>query len=176
MSKADKADKTNAMRLLDRARIAYEALSYPSDGTALDAPHVAALLQEDPARVFKTLVLMGSDGQLYACLLPGDAALDLKAAAAHFGVKSLRMAEAGKLKELTGYVRGGCSPLGMKKALPTAADRSALAHPYILVSAGRIGQQIKIDPQALARAANLRWADLTQDSSDAEAVQHLHNL
>lgn len=161
MGKADKADKTNAMRLLDRAGIAYEALSYPSDGTALDAPHVAALLGENPARVFKTLVLVGSDGQHYACLLPGDAVLSLKAAAACFHVKSVSMAEAGKLKELTGYVRGGCSPLGMKKALSTAADRSALNHPYILVSAGRIGQQIKLSPQALARATGLRWAELT---------------
>ena len=153
-----KADKTNAMRLLDRAGIPYEALSYPSDGTALDAPHVAALLHEDPARVFKTLVLTGVDGQHFACLRRGQRpqpegrrrALASKACAC----KS-RFAQ-----ELTGYVRGGCSPW-YEEALPTAAGRSALRQPYVLVSAGRIGQQIKLSPQALARATG-EWADLTQ--------------
>lgn len=155
-----KPQKTNAMRQLDTLKLPYEALSYPSDGTAIEATRVAELMNEPPEQVFKTLVLLGSDKKHYVCLLPGPAELDLKAAAAHFGVKSLSMEHVADLKGITGYVRGGCSPLGMKKSFPTAIDQSARALPYILVSAGQIGRQLKLAPEALKQAQPMDYAPL----------------
>ena len=155
-----KAQKTNAMRQLDSLKLPYEAISYPSDGMALEAACVAELLNEPPERVFKTLVLLGIDKKHYVCLLPGPAELDLKAAAAHFGVKSLSMEHVADLKAVTGYVRGGCSPLGMKKNFPTAIDQSAEALPYILVSAGQIGLQLKLSAETLKKAQPMDYAVL----------------
>ena len=109
-----KPDKTNAMRALERMDIAYEALAYPNDGTALDAVTVAGLLGAPPDQVYKTLVLSGSDRRHYVCVVPGDGELDLKLAAAHFGLKSMAMLPPVQLKDATGYERGGCSPVGMK--------------------------------------------------------------
>lgn len=155
-----KADKSNAMRALDRLDIAYGALHYDSGGQPLDAGEVAALLQEAPQRVCKTLVLEGSDRQHYVCVLPGPLTLDLKAAAQCFGVKSLQMLAPGRLRDVTGYVRGGCSPLAMKKKLSTAVEESALQEPYLVVSGGRIGLQIRLMPGDLLRAAEAKAARL----------------
>ncbi len=155
-------EKTNAMRLLDRAGIPYEALSYPSNGEAVDAGTVAGLLGEPPERIFKTLVLRGSDTQHYVCVIPGPAELDLKLAAAHFGVKSLHMHAVSELKEVTGYVRGGCSPLGMKKPFRTAVDASALNLPYVIISGGQIGVQVRLKPEDLLRAAKAGATMLTK--------------
>lgn len=155
-----KLDKTNALRILDRDKIPYETLSYPPADEHLDGVSVAALLGESAQRVFKTLVLLGDDRQHYVCVIPAANELDLKAAAALFGVKSLRMVQVSELKDLTGYVRGGCSPIGMKKAFATALDASALAHPYILVSGGRIGLQVKIKPADLCAACQARYGQI----------------
>ncbi len=157
-----KAVKTNAMRLLDTLKLPYEVSAYPSDGTAVDAQRVAQLLGEEPSRVFKTLVLLGSDKKHYVCLLPAAAELDLKAAAAHFGVKSLSMEHVADLKAVTGYVRGGCSPLGMKKSFATAIDQSARGLSYLYVSAGQIGLQLKLSPEALVRAQPMDFAPLAR--------------
>ena len=157
-----RTQKTNAMRLLDSLKLPYEPVSYPSDGTAIDAQRVAELLNEPPERIFKTLVLLGSDNRHYVCLLPGPRELDLKAAAAHFKVKSLSMEHVADLKEITGYVRGGCSPLGMKKSFPTAIDQSAQAQPYILVSAGQIGLQLKLSPETLRKAQRMEYAQIAK--------------
>ena len=147
-----KSDKTNALRILDREQIPYETLSYPPSDEHLDGISVAALVGESTQRVFKTLVLLGEDRQHYVCVIPAVRELDLKSAAALFKIKSLRMVAVSELKDLTGYVRGGCSPIGMKKAFATALDISAQTQPYILVSGGRIGLQVKIDPQDLRAA------------------------
>lgn len=157
-----KPEKTNAMRLLDRAGIAYESLYYASSGQALDALAVAALLGVPPETVYKTLVLQGSDGQTHVCVIPGPRELDLKLAAAAFRVKSLRMLHVDELKPLTGYVRGGCSPIGMKKQFRTALDASAQALPVILVSAGQIGAQVRLKPEDLLKACGGILAALCQ--------------
>ncbi len=155
-----KLEKTNALRILDREKIPYETLSYPPADEHLDGVSVAALVGESPLRVFKTLVLQGDDRLHYVCVVPAAKELDLKAAAALFGVKSLHMVQLGELKDLTGYVRGGCSPIGMKKAFATALDASAQAQPYILVSGGRIGLQVKMKPVDLCAACRARLGQI----------------
>ena len=155
-----KQEKTNAMRQLDRAKIPYEALYYPSGGQPLDAQAVAALLAVPPQTVFKTLVLQDSAGLCHVCVIPGPAELDLKAAAAAFMVKSLRMLHVDELKPLTGYVRGGCSPIGMKKAFPTVVEAKAKNQPYILVSAGKIGLQLKLRPDDVIKAAGAGYGEI----------------
>ena len=162
----DKIEKTNAMRLLDRAGIAYEALSYPSNGEAVDAAEVARLLGEPPERIFKTLILLGNDAQHSVCVIPGPSELDLKAAAAGFGIKSLSMLPVAQLKPVTGYVRGGCSPFGMKKTLRTAVDGSAAALPYVIVSGGRIGLQIRLKPDDLLKAAGAFYTSLIRQAAE----------
>lgn len=157
-----KTVKTNAMRLLDTLHLPYEAHSYPSDGTAVDAVEAARLLGEASEKVFKTLVLLGSDKKHYVCLLPAGGELDLKAAAAHFGVKSLAMEHVADLKSITGYIRGGCSPLAMKKSFETAIDESARGLPYLYVSAGQIGWQLKLSPETLRKAQKMEYAALTR--------------
>ena len=158
-----RTEKTNAMRLLDKAGIPYETLEYPSHGEAIDAGQVAVLLGEPPEHIFKTLVLRGSDQGLYACLVSGNRELDLKKAAAFFQVKSLQMLAVTELKDATGYVRGGCSPLCMKKPPRTAVDSSALKLPYLIVSGGRIGLQLKLKPDDLIKAAQAEYAALSRD-------------
>lgn len=162
----DKAEKSNAMRLMEKAGLPYETVTYPSKGEALDAGEVARLLGVPPDSVFKTLVLSGGGGH-FVCVIPGDQELDLKKAARHFGVKSLEMSPAAGLKELTGYARGGCSPLGMKKPFPTAMDDRAAGKQWILVSGGRIGLQMKARPEDLMKAAGMAMASLTREAGDA---------
>ena len=152
-----KPDKTNAMRMLDTMKIPYEALSYENDGTAKDGVTVAHLVGESPERVYKTLVTLDDKGAPHVCVLPADKELDLKAAARHFNVKSLAMEKVKDLKALTGYVRGGCSPIGMKKPFPTVIEQAATQQDYVLVSAGKIGLQLKIAPQSLALAAKAQF-------------------
>ncbi len=162
----DRVEKTNAMRLLDRSGIAYETLSYPSDGEAVDALEVARLLGEPPGRIYKTLILQGSDAQHCVCVIPGPSELDLKSAAAGFRIKSLSMLPVANLKPVTGYVRGGCSPFGMKKPLRTAVDVSAAALPYVIVSGGRIGLQIRLKPDDLIKAAGAFYAPLARQAAE----------
>ena len=143
------AGKTNAARLLDAAGIAYELIPYEVDPDNLAADHVAAQLREPIELVFKTLVLRGDRTGLFVCVMPGDMEVDLKVAAKISGNKSAAMIHVKELLPETGYIRGGCSPLGMKKPLPTFIDESALLYDYIYVSAGIRGLQIKIAPQDL---------------------------
>jgi len=141
--------KTNAARLLDAAGIDYELIPYEVDENNLDAGHVALQLGESIEMVFKTLVLRGDRTGLFVCVMPGDMEIDLKVAARISGNKSCAMIHVKELLPETGYIRGGCSPIGMKKPLPTFIYESALLYDYIYVSAGLRGLQLRIAPQTL---------------------------
>ena len=141
--------KTNAVRLLETAGIPFGLVPYEVDENNLAADHVAAQLGEPVGQVFKTLVLRGDRGGLFVCVMPGDMEVDLKVAARISGNKSAAMIHMKELLPETGYIRGGCSPIGMKKPLPTFVHESALLYDHIYVSAGVRGLQIKIEPQAL---------------------------
>lgn len=155
-----KIAKTNAMRLLDKAGIAYEAIPYSCDESDLSATHVAAELGEDIKRVFKTLVLRGERHGLFVCVVPGDAEVDLKKAASAAGDKKADLIAMKELLGATGYIRGGCSPVGMKKPLPTFFHETAVGFPHIYVSAGVRGLQLKIEPKALMDYVGATTADL----------------
>ena len=148
---ADKThiQKTNAARLLEAAGVAFELIPYEVDPDNLAAEHVAASLGEPVEQVFKTLVLRGDRNGLFVCVMPGDMEVDLKVAARISGNKSCAMIHVKELLPETGYIRGGCSPIGMKKPLPTFIYESALLYDYIYVSAGVRGLQIKIAPEDL---------------------------
>jgi len=156
--------KTNAARLLDRAGIAYELIPYQVDEEDLSARHVAEQLSEPIECVFKTLVLRGDKTGLFVCVLPGDHGLDLKAAARVSGNRKAEMIPMKDLLQSTGYIRGGCSPVGMKKALPTFFHSSVNDHPFIYVSAGQRGLQFKIAPQDLLNYVHATVADLVIQS------------
>lgn len=143
------AKKTNACRLLDQARIAYELVSYPVDEEHLDASHVADAVGEDIRQVFKTIVLKGDRNGHFVCVLPGNCEIDLKKAAAVSGNKKAELIHMKELLPLTGYIRGGCSPVGMKKPFPTFFHETATDFDFIYVSAGQRGLQLKINPQDL---------------------------
>ena len=141
--------KTNAARLLDAAGISYELIPYEVDEEHLEANHVAEQLGEDLDRVFKTLVLRGDRTGPFVCVIPGSLEVDLKLAARISGNKNCEMLHLKELLPLTGYIRGGCSPIGMKKTFPTFIHESALLYDSIYVSAGVRGLQFKIAPQPL---------------------------
>lgn len=141
--------KTNAARLLDAAGVPYDLIPYDVDEEHLDAGHVAAQLGEDLDRVFKTLVLRGDRTGPFVCVIPGSLEVDLKLAARISGNKSCEMLHLKELLPLTGYIRGGCSPIGMKKAFPTFLHESALLYDSIFISAGVRGLQFRIAPQDL---------------------------
>lgn len=143
--------KTNVARLLDAAGIHYELIPYSYTEDDLSAQHVAAELGEDIDRVFKTLVLRGDRSGCFVCVIPGDFEVDLKVAARISGNKSCEMIHLRDLLPTTGYIRGGCSPIGMKKPFPTFIHESALLYDQIFVSAGQRGLQLKIAPQDLIR-------------------------
>ena len=143
--------KTNAARLLDAAGIAYELIPYEYTEDDLSAQHVAAELGEDIDRVFKTLVLRGDRTGFFVCVIPGDFEVDLKVAARISGNKSCEMLHLKELLPTTGYIRGGCSPIGMKKPFPTYIHESALLYDFIYISAGQRGLQLKLAPQDLIR-------------------------
>ena len=155
-----KEAKTNAMRMLERAKVAYSAHEYPhEEGQAVDGANVARLTGQDPAKVFKTLVTQGADRNYYVFVVPVLAELDLKKAAKAAGVKSVAMIHVADINKVTGYIRGGCSPVGMKKQFVTVFDESCLAQDTMLVSGGRIGTQIECAPadySSRSRAAKRR--------------------
>ena len=155
--------KTNAARLLDKANIAYETIPYEVDENDLAATHVAEQLHEDIAQVFKTLVLRGDRNGLFVCVIPGDAEVDLKKAARVSGNKHASMLPMKELLPTPGYIRGGCSPIGMKKPLPTYMHESCADHPHIYVSAGRRGLQLKLSPTDLTTFVGATIADLVED-------------
>lgn len=144
-----KPTKTNAARLLDRAGIAYELVPYAVDEAHLAATHVAEQLNEPIERVFKTLILKGDRTGHFVCVVPGDHEVDLKAAAQISGNKKADLIPMKELLPTTGYIRGGCSPIGMKKPFPTYLHSTAVDYPFIYISAGMRGLQFKIAPTDL---------------------------
>ena len=156
-------EKTNVMRVLDQKKIPYTPHSYPhSEGEAVDGATVAAILGRDPGEVYKTLVTRGASKANYVFVVPVLSELDLKKAAKTAGEKSIEMIHVKELTPLTGYVRGGCSPIGMKKRLKTFIDVSAQSRAAILVSAGKIGYQVELSPDALAGLIGGRFADVVK--------------
>lgn len=163
----NRVEKTNAVRLLDRARIDYSLVPYDVDESDLSAVHVAAQLGEPVAQVFKTLVLHGDRNGHLVCVVPGDREVDLKAAARASGNKSVEMIPMRDLLATTGYIRGGCSPIGMKKRFATYIDASCNDLEYIYISAGVRGLQIKIAPGALVGFIGAEVCPLTGEPSGA---------
>lgn len=156
-----KQEKTNVMRLLDQQGVAYESHCYEGTG-AVSGAEVAAVLGQDPERVFKTLVTEGKSGRHYVFVIPVLQELDLKKAAAASGEKSIAMVKAKELLPLTGYIHGGCSPIGMKKPFPTFVEESAILYDRILFSAGKIGYQVELPPDELAKLTPFQYADLCE--------------
>jgi Cys-tRNA(Pro)/Cys-tRNA(Cys) deacylase len=153
--------KTNAARLLDSQGIPYELIPYRVDESDLSAASVAAELGQEIDRVFKTLVLRGDRTGVFVCVVPGSAEVDLKKAAGASGNKSAVMVHMKDILGLTGYIRGGCSPLGMKKRYPTFIDETCMLHDHIFVSAGIRGLQFRIGPDDLIRATGSEVCGLT---------------
>ena len=159
-----KEEKTNVMRVLEQKKIAYSAHTYPhEEGVAVDGVTVAQSMGFDPASVFKTLVARGAKGQFYVFDVPVAENLDLKKAAKAVGEKSIEMLHQKELLPLTGYVHGGCSPVGMKKLFPTVIDASAENLETMIVSAGRIGYQVELSPRDLASLRLASFADLVSE-------------
>lgn len=155
-----KVNKTNAARLLDKVKIAYELIPYEVDENDLAATHVAEQLGEDIAQVFKTLVLRGDKQGIFVCVIPGDKEVDLKLAAKISGNKSAEMIAMKELLPTTGYIRGGCSPIGMKKPFPIYIQQECLDYDYIFISAGVRGLQIKIAPRELIAFVSATTGDV----------------
>ena len=143
-------EKTNVMRVLDQKKVPYTPHHYAHPDGAVDGANVAALIDRDPAAVCKTLVTQGASKKYYVFVIPVLKELDLKAAAKAVGEKSIEMIKQAQLLPLTGYVHGGCSPVGMKKQFPTVLDQSVEGLDTITVSAGKIGSQVELAPAALA--------------------------
>ncbi len=155
----EKHEKTNAMRQLDRKKAAYTVHSY--DGGALSGTEVAAALGQDPAHCFKTLVTVGRNGGYYVFMIPVAAELDLRKAASAAGEKSVAMLPQKELLPLTGYIHGGCSPIGMKKQFPTFADATIADGETVCFSGGRVGLQIETTLAVLQSVVPVTLADLT---------------
>jgi Cys-tRNA(Pro)/Cys-tRNA(Cys) deacylase len=153
--------KTNAVRLLDLKKVDYVLYEYDAPDGFLDGVSVARATGFEPDRVFKTLVTRGASGEYYVCIIPVALELDLKKAAKHFGEKKLEMIPAKDITGVTGYIKGGCSPVGMKKLLKTAIDESAGRFERIVVSAGKVGLQMELPLRSLAETVSARLADLT---------------
>ena len=156
-----KEEKTNVMRTLEQKKIPYTAYTYPTEGGAMDGVSVAAYLGVDPEEVFKTLVAKGASGQYYVFDIPVAESLDLKKAAKAVGEKSIAMLPQKELLPLTGYVHGGCSPVGMKKPFPTVFHETAEILDRSMVSAGKIGFQIQCRPEELIALVGATTADVT---------------
>ena len=150
---SNKINKTNVARLLDKAGMTYELIPYEVDENDLSAVHVASSLGEDVEQVFKTIVLRGDRTGHFVCIIPGEHEVDLKMAAKASGNKKCELLPLKELLPVTGYIRGGCSPIGMKKRFPTYIHSTCLDYPYIYVSAGVRGLQLKISPQDIIHAA-----------------------
>ena len=156
----EKINKTNVARLLDKAKVKYELIPYEVDENDLSAPHVAESLGEDIEQVFKTLVLHGEKSGYFVCVIPGEHEVDLKMAAKVSGNKKCDLIPMKDLLPLTGYIRGGCSPIGMKKRFPTFFHSSATGFDTIYVSAGVRGLQIEIAPDKLIAFVQGNVADV----------------
>lgn len=165
---ADK--KTNAARILDRAGVKYEMISYTVDPDNLAADHVAEELGEPIERVYKTLVLQGDKTGYFVCVLAGNREVDFKKAAKVSGNKKAEMIPMKDLQGVTGYIRGGCTAIGMKKKFPVYVSEEMPDFDYVYVSAGQRGLQFKLDPEDLMRVAEAVAADIVSDPG------HLHGL
>lgn len=167
--------KTNVARLLDKAKIPYELVPYTVDENNLAADHVAEELGEDINQVFKTLVLHGDRSGHFVCVVPGNTEVDLKKAAKAAGAKKAEMIPMKELLPLTGYIRGGCSPIGMKKPFPTFFHETALSFDFIFVSAGVRGLQLKIAPQDLINYVKASVTDLIQTKESENEDNNEYN-
>lgn len=155
-----KEQKTNVMRLLEQKKIKYTAHEYPHGDEAVDGRTVAEICGQNPEQVFKTLVARGASKAIYVFVVPVTAELDLKKAAKASGEKSIAMVHVSEINALTGYVRGGCSPIGMKKQYKTFFNVSAADEPTIMVSAGKIGYQVELAPNELVKLTRGTYAEL----------------
>ncbi len=154
-----KEEKTNVMRVLDGKKIPYESHTYKPDAT-MTGEEIAAILGEDSEKVFKTLVTQGKSGAYYVFVVPVKEELDLKKAAKASGEKAVSMIKQKELLPLTGYVHGGCSPIGMKKQFPTFIHETAAGFDKVFVSAGKVGYQIELSPEDLIAVAGCKIADI----------------
>ena len=154
-----KSDKTNVMRILDGKKIVYESHTYEPDATKT-GEEIAVIQNEDPDKVIKTLVTQGKSGVYYVFVVPVREELDLKKAAKAAGEKSIDMIKQKELLPLTGYVHGGCSPIGMKKQFPTFIHETAADYDKIFVSAGKVGFQIEIAPSDLVKVTGCKYSDI----------------
>lgn len=154
--------KTNAMRILDTQKVPYEILTYDANDGKIDGVAVAGKIGRDPAQVYKTLVAVGASKNLYVFAIPVEDELDMKKAAKEAGEKNVEMLPVKDIQKFTGYIRGGCSPIGMKKNYPTFLDASAEGMDKIIVSAGKIGFQVELAPDELLKAADGQFAQLTK--------------
>lgn len=158
--------KTNAMRILDQAGISYRVQCYEASSPLRDyGSSVASLLAEDPRRVFKTLITQAWNHHVYVFVLPVDCELDLKKSAKAVNEKNLSLVPVKDILSLSGYVRGGCSPIGMKKNYPTILHESALCYETIFFSGGKIGVQLEMDPQAMIKLLGAQSADIVRSST-----------
>ncbi len=153
--------KTNAMRILESAGIAYTPHTYESDDGLIDGVSVAKKLGIEVEQVFKTLVTVAKSGSYYVFDIPVNAELNLKKAAAAVGEKSVEMIAVKDINKVTGYIRGGCSPIGMKKEYKTVIDETAILFDTICISAGKIGYQVELNPEDLAKLVNAEFVDIT---------------
>lgn len=154
--------KTNAVRILDSQNISYELIEYEVDENDLSAATLAEKLRQDPAQVFKTLVMRGNSTGIFVAIIPGNEEVSLKKAAKVSGNKSAEMVAMKELLPLTGYIRGGCSPLGMKTNFPVYIDESCILYDHIMISAGKRGMQIKLNPLELVNYIQANMCDLTE--------------
>ena len=155
-----KQDKTNVMRFLEQKKIPYKMHDYTGSG-AIAGEEVARVLGENPDEVFKTLVTIGKSKQNYVFLVPVNKELNLKKAASAVGEKSIEMIKSKDLLGLTGYIHGGCSPIGMKKQFPTVVHNTAEGMENILFSGGKIGMQVEIKTEDFKKIINIKFADIT---------------
>ncbi|MBR1554260.1 MAG: Cys-tRNA(Pro) deacylase [Oscillospiraceae bacterium] len=161
MAKSDKnAEKTNVMRILDQKKINYRHYCY-ADTSAVSGIEVAEILGQNPEQVFKTLVTVSGTGAHYVFVIPVAEELDLKKSAKAVGEKSIAMLKSKELLPLTGYIHGGCSPIGMKKFFPTVIDETAEIQETIIFSAGKIGYQVELSPEDLKQVIDFQFADIT---------------
>lgn len=163
MSKKGKEEKTNAVRIVAAQKVPYELHTYDASKGFQSGAEVAAQSNMDPQMVFKTLVLVGHSKEHYVCVIPVMCELDLKKAAKHFGEKNIEMIHVRELTPLTGYIKGGCSPVGMKKLFRTAIQESGKGLETICVSGGKVGLQMELSPVLLAEIIGAEFADIIKD-------------
>ena len=159
--KKSKAEKTNVMRVLDAKKVEYKSHNYEDTG-AVSGMDVATALGQDPTSAFKTLVTVGKSGEHYVFVVPVCRELDLKKAASSVGEKNIEMIKQSELLPLTGYIHGGCSPIGMKKFFKTTIDASAKEKETIFFSGGRVGFQVELKPADLERVIRIQYADIAE--------------